>query len=263
VRLHPYVGFTGVTTREQAMALRELHRWHPLPGRVLMVGALSSHKALMFGAPSDPERYLLPVELDKVFLDGSGLLNLVHYNAQAAGLADQVALVVKRPTHCHGVQLNVPWPRPDQLRRMRQEVFTQIVLQLSRQAWLMIREDSELLVSRLRHWYVADLGGGPKPLFDRLLIDFSGGRGVELNVEVAAKILTALIEAELPFQYGLAGGLNPDNLECLAPLLARSPDLSWDMESGVRTDGQLDLEKCEAAWEASRELLVEAGAGSA
>jgi hypothetical protein len=35
------------------------------------------------------------------------------------------------------------------------------------------------------------------------------------------------------------------------------------MESGVRTDGQLDLGKCRDAWEASRELLVESGAGSA
>jgi hypothetical protein len=47
---------------------------------------------------------------------------------------------------------------------------------------------------------------------------------------------------------GLSGGLNPDNVrEILTSLAAPADAVYWiDMESGVRTDGWMDLAKCEA-----------------
>ena len=47
---------------------------------------------------------------------------------------------------------------------------------------------------------------------------------------------------------GFSGGLNPQNVaEIIGRIGAKDGDLYWiDMESGIRTDGWLDLSKCEA-----------------
>ena len=47
---------------------------------------------------------------------------------------------------------------------------------------------------------------------------------------------------------GFSGGINPDNVaDVVAAIGAAEGDLYWiDMESGIRTDGWLDLQKCEA-----------------
>lgn len=47
---------------------------------------------------------------------------------------------------------------------------------------------------------------------------------------------------------GFSGGLNPDNVRDTIERIAAPPGaLYWiDMESGVRTDGWLDVSKCEA-----------------
>jgi phosphoribosylanthranilate isomerase len=256
-QLDPYVGFSGVTTPEQAEALLEMAKLLPQPGgRRLMVGALTSFRGLQFGTPNNTQRYLKPEEIGGVFLQSRQLLNLIHYNSQAAGLFSQVRELVVGPTYCDGIQLNVMWPRADQLLRLRQEVKTQIVLQLSWNSWLEIGQSVIRLVAKLRDDYCVDVGGGPVSLIDRLLIDFSGGRGRPLDIETTHGLLLHLVAADLPIAYGVAGGLSADNLHQLRPLLEICPGLSWDMESGIRTDDQLDLGKCRAAWEASRELLA-------
>lgn len=47
---------------------------------------------------------------------------------------------------------------------------------------------------------------------------------------------------------GFSGGLNPDNVRETLEKIAAPPGASYwiDMESGVRTDGWLDIDKCEA-----------------
>jgi phosphoribosylanthranilate isomerase len=51
---------------------------------------------------------------------------------------------------------------------------------------------------------------------------------------------------------GYSGGINPDNVvDVVKALGAAAGDLYWiDMESGIRTDGWLDLNKCEAVCQA-------------
>lgn len=81
------------------------------------------------------------------------------------------------------------------------------------------------------------------------LIDGSGGRGIEKNIEIYDK---------QDIHVGYAGGINPKNVgEKLSQLLEhRSYGRFWiDMESGVRTDDRLDLDKVERVLEICEPII--------
>lgn len=71
----------------------------------------------------------------------------------------------------------------------------------------------------------------------RVLHDASGGRGTEIQN----------IDAPVWDNYtGFAGGINPDNVVAIAQKIIDNPatDTVWlDLESGVRTDNEFDLDK--------------------
>jgi phosphoribosylanthranilate isomerase len=84
-----------------------------------------------------------------------------------------------------------------------------------------------------------------------VLHDTSGGRG----------IATDSFPPPFPNKYtGFAGGIGPENIaDKIADVLAVSGGATvWiDMESRIRTDGYLDLEKCEAAALAFEKALMQ------
>ncbi len=76
------------------------------------------------------------------------------------------------------------------------------------------------------------------------LYDKSGGRG---KTSIAYPTINPMIN--WPTLVGYAGGIKPDNIDetikCIAPARAY-----WlDMETGIRTDDWLDLDKCQAVCE--------------
>lgn len=83
-----------------------------------------------------------------------------------------------------------------------------------------------------------------------VLLDASGGRGVECPFEVRPEMIA--------FKVGYAGGLGPDNAASKLAELLRNPDIGrfWiDMESRVRTDDRLDLDKVEAVLKECYKIL--------
>ena len=79
------------------------------------------------------------------------------------------------------------------------------------------------------------------PLDVQPLLDCSGGRGVEL-AEWPKTVPAQLV--------GYAGGFRPDNVASYLRDFPDHPHGFWiDMESGVRTDDWLDLEKCKRVCE--------------
>lgn len=83
-----------------------------------------------------------------------------------------------------------------------------------------------------------------------ILYDASGGRGAEIK------------EILPPFDNftGYAGGINEKNIDGICKLITDHPDNSnvWiDMESGVRTDDFLDLEKVHFVLNTCKKYLVD------
>lgn len=96
--------------------------------------------------------------------------------------------------------------------------------------------------------YVPDatMGSTTEP---QILFDCSGGRGVEIR---------SYPEQINGFHCGYAGGIGPENIErVLKDLEAKFPDMDYwiDMESKVRTDNVLDLEKVETCLKIAKEFI--------
>jgi len=82
------------------------------------------------------------------------------------------------------------------------------------------------------------------------LFDASGGNGKEIN-EIPQPLFNVYC--------GYAGGLNPDNLkeklELLDKSLPKDAIIYIDMESGVRTDGEFDIEKVKQCLEITKKYI--------
>ncbi|MEO7617412.1 MAG: hypothetical protein ABIS59_01070 [Candidatus Saccharibacteria bacterium] len=238
-----YIGITGIKTLAESDALARMTRELDFPAsHCLMVGGLASYKGLKLGYVSDPKQYVLPNELNRSFLRADRLLNIVHYNSKIEGLSGQLDELLEVVDRADGVQLNIPWPQVSVIRRLR-EASTTVILQISSAASAMLEHDPDRIVDKL---------AGYEGLIDYVLIDPSGGVGLDFEPDYAAYVLAAFVTSGLSANWGIAGGLGPGRLGVLELLLEIYPELSWDAQARLRTvEGtSLDLAAC-------RQYLVE------
>ncbi len=247
----PYVGITGIMSREQvkaidrmlvAMAWPESHR--------VMYGVLVSGWTLEGAAPTNRQQYPPSAFVANLASTHPRALNLIHYNngRRPYALDMQLASLKALAPAFDGVQLNFTWPNPIELHRAKQQRGV-IVLQLGAAA---LRETDALAAAR----WLRSYGG----VADYALLDLSGGTGKALQTTAAATTLTVLLQANeryrLGIRFGVAGGLCADRIPELANLLSRFPGLSWDAQSALRdASDQLDMARVKAYLEASLSLI--------
>lgn len=234
-----YIGITGVKTEKESSKILEIVRGIGLPSTYrVMIGGLASYKGLSRGVVADPNQYVLPDELKTVFNPDRQLFNVVHYNSRAKGLVAQVERLLDCIEIADGIQLNIPWPEPSILRRLRDRYYTEVVLQISAEAAAMIGHEPTRIAAKLAQY---------EGVIDYALLDPSGGVGKAFNLRYMLPILEAVVGTGLDINWGVAGGLGPGQLEKLQPLFEICPSLSWDSQARIRTsDGRaLDLAACE------------------
>ncbi len=227
----PYIGITGFTKKDEVtsalVAYPENHE------RLLMVGVLASYKTLRDIALTQKwqDRYPNPVNISTLFTDDPRVLNLVHFNTEAGQessvLADMIRIHNIAGPNFHGFQLNMAWPEIRQLDeyRMAFGFIPRIVLQLGRRA-MEIAGNTPQGVTDMLYNYVG--------LIDDVLFDPSGGRGQPFDTERANQFLSAIADKGWGLGLGVAGGLGPDSLYLVEPLLKKFPNLSFDAEGLLR-----------------------------
>ena len=235
----PYVGVTGVMTRADAQAVLDL--WTD-PNRLVMVGVLATSLTLA-GKPSTryPARYpsaalirgIWPMTKDNDHDPRS--LNLVHYatknRATLKGQLDLLKLMCG--PLCDGIQLNMIWPDFDAVHHAR-TLFDRVVLQLGPSAMKEAGSPSD----------IADRLAPYKGYLTDVLIDASGGKGVDLDVAKATTLARAVRDKCPDLGVGVAGGLQYKTVPDLKPLLDVFPDLNIDAEGRIRDENdKLDLSK--------------------
>lgn len=232
----PYIGVTGFMSREQVEAA--LEGFPSSPFIKLMVGVLVSDKTLSGVPNSYPNSFPHPDDIAEIFVDDPRVLNLVHYNTHnQRGLARQLdTLFETAGPNCHGVQLNITWPSPEELKLLHNAWRDkQIVLQLGREAF-QAKQSPEVVAKYL---------GIYKHLIDYVLFDMSGGFGVDIDISLATDSFGEYLKQGLNryLGFGLAGGLDAERIADLAPLFRISQTLSIDAQGKLRTNDQLDLAK--------------------
>lgn len=235
----PYIGVAGLSTRHQAEAL--IAQVPPNHSRSLALGVLVSERTLCGQQNSMPHLFPPVESLRKLLVSHNGVLSTVHFGTRGYDtLAEQLLALIKiAGPNLGAVQLNLAWPSPDQLHRLDEMVEVHgcarpnLILQIGREAQK-LRGGPSAMARRLRTY---------EGLIDAVLIDTSGGSGTLFDLEHSAELLDAVRCAVPWIGVGLAGGIGPDNLERLIPLLRRCPDLSIDSQKLLRTpDDHLDIE---------------------
>jgi hypothetical protein len=259
----PYVGITGFVSRAQVEAVLKGVTGLGWPKtHLLMIGVLVSPKSLR-REPLKPywaNMYPPPERLADIFAPDPRALNLIHYNSKEPNLAGQLSGLADVP-NLQGFQLNIVWPSAADIkdfRRLWPDLM--LVLQVSKKSFDQLASNSRRGFSpksehdrqALRQKLAEYVG-----LVEYVLLDCSGGLGVELDRQMMLQVVNELKDAfGDKLVLGVAGGLEAESIPRLRSIISIYPGLFWDAQGRMQSDNQLDLEKCMAFLRASAGLFA-------
>ncbi|MBI5044798.1 MAG: hypothetical protein HZC02_02630 [Candidatus Levybacteria bacterium] len=243
----PYIGVTGISTKHEAYSLVESLSEQELtnPESIYqgMAGYLLSRRTVTKNLPTRPQYpgmddlpTLLKITKDHAF-------NTLHYTtADMSTLYTQLtealdALHAQGEGLVEGVQLNLAWPPVEAINRLRSDhPGLKVIFQVGPR--IMDAESPDNVASRLPE-YQSEI--------DYVLIDHSGGHGIELEPQELAEYAHAVKQTLPNAAVVFAGGLTAENVgEKIERLKDVTSDkFSIDAQRGLRTDDKqaLDLEK--------------------
>lgn len=234
-----YIGITGIMTPAEVVAVSDQYMLacgfrveHPR----LALGVLATQKTLAGQPTKRPNRYPTREAIAEILSTvARGEEAIIHYctDTTHVGIADEIARALAwAGTHCTGIQINAP-TIPD----LRGAEFLR-----GRRVIQQVRVRSY----ESAHHAVDALAPHAGSTVSDVLLDFSAGEGVPLDIDRALLFVDALTAAFPRLGIGIAGGLDAERVRRLGPVL-RGRRLSIDAESGLRTpDDRLDLDKVRA-----------------
>ena len=242
----PYIGMTDVPDAD--WLTRMLNRYvdadGPRCGRWLHAGVMMSYKS-MNGLPTRwSAAWPKNEEVAGIFVPSHWILNTLHY-ADYDGV--DVLASLERAAGYGGrwlgaIQLDMIWPDPAAIRAFAERrPKLRLILQVGAKALSQADEDADALIERLKAYDGA---------LSDVLLDMSGGKGVAMNPARLEPYIYEL-RARIPgLGITLAGGLGPDTLPLVEPLVRKFPDLSIDAQGKLRPSGDaldpIDFDRAES-----------------
>jgi hypothetical protein len=237
-----YCGVCDVYSPEEAIAMaEELRRERKNPNRKVMVGVMTHPLALHPDADDPHEvRGVFPTreELAGGFTDDPDVLNTIHYAdlyGPGAGqnVFENLELCAKYGgEHLDAIQLDLTWPKPDEIKKFKEKnpsIF--IILQVGEFALKEVEDDPQAVADRLREY---------DDSLDFVLLDMSMGKGMGMEAGELLPLLR-IIRKELPYLgLAVAGGLGPDSVDLLKPIVEEFPEVSIDAQGNIKRDAPRD-----------------------
>lgn len=234
----PYIGITGFKIMQDIHETEKIFEKNPLlTGYTAMYGILCSMKRL-YNAFSEgktsPSFANIPMLLDYV---PTNSLAMIHYHTKEKETLDQQIKTLFSTENiyhrhvCKAVQLNVDWPGLDKLEKIKTEFLNlQIVLQLPKRA---TKDFSLKQATKLAGFY--------DDFVDYVLIDPSGEKGEEFDLDNGVRMMNALYGAMPTTRIGIAGGFSGLNVEeRVSYIKDRFPEPFFiDAQGKLRKDGNL------------------------
>ncbi len=258
----PYIGVTGPATVQETIDVCQAFDDAGCTmesDHIPMIGFLVSFRTL-YGCGITNKRYPQIDDIPELLkaTDGNAF-TMIHYNSrELRSLCTQVEHIFLRMYGldiCRSVQLNIPWPPVDQVAGIKEGLpGIKIVLQLSHKA-----------IEGLNGEQIADRVFQYKDLVSYVLIDPSGGRGIEFDLESSAFIYAWLRNRTPELKIGFAGGFTGLNVESRVNNLIEkihTDDFCIDAEGGLRDkvsdqygDDNLNIEKVREYIQAASKVL--------
>lgn len=227
-----YIGITGFTHPYQVEQMlevrRQVTRTRAPTDRELHVGVMMSHKTL-HGIPTKwstlfPRNEALPL----IFYSDEAY-NCLHYADYDVADPEVARSIWRGINFCgdklHGLQLDMIWPDPKQIAAItRRRPGLEIILQLGKHALEKYDNDPKQVSQALVQYQYGDF------LLSRVLIDMSMGRGEEMKPEFTLSFIERIANEYPALGIVVAGGLGPDTLHLLDPILEVYPNVSFDAQ---------------------------------
>ncbi|MFA6526351.1 MAG: hypothetical protein WCT26_02985 [Candidatus Buchananbacteria bacterium] len=226
-----YVGITGFMARAE---IEECLACVPTDNqRKFMVGVLASSTTISGQRNTLWNKFPRREDFRKIFFSDSRAFNCLHFaTREPEKLYDHLMRCVDfAGENLNGIQLNIPWPDAESIRRVRdQSPRLKFILQVSPHLKDLLRMSIKETASN----YAKAYGN----LADYFLIDRSRGFGLELDPAYTSIMLERFAEflgCKRDNAFVVGGGLEAGNLDRLIqPLLVDYPSLSWDSEGKQR-----------------------------
>ena len=223
--------YIGITDFENATQVWEMLSIVPIEHRrSLMVGVMTSYKTLN-GLPTKWAKVWPPKEdLAYIFVDHPKALNTLHW-------ADYEGKTTKHDLHVavkfcgenlRAIQLDMIWPDPAFCLYLEHECGIPVVLQIGGDAFEEVDNDVSALLRRL---------AGYNGTISGVLLDKSMGKGKGLNADFLRPFIKGISREYPDLHIAVAGGLGPDSLHLVRPLMNEFSDLSIDAQGQLRDSG--------------------------
>lgn len=232
--MNPYIGITDFTDFEQVERMSRIFNANLPPGskRMLHVGVMMSYKTL-YDIPSRWQNVFPPKERIAGIFSSDSVYNCLHYADYAPNpdiwksLAKAISYGGSR---IHALQLDMTWPDPDDvaIEVSISGMKIEVILQIGKQALEEVDNEPRKVVERLAQY---------EDVIHRVLLDRSVGRGIGMEAEGLIPLVYAIRERFPALGIGVAGGLGPETMCLVEPLIGLFPDLSIDAEARLRPSG--------------------------
>ncbi len=235
----PYIGITDFPTWETTQRMIDCFKKNQsgIP-HALHIGIMCSYKSLNGHATKYDDVWPESKYLSNIFpVTGSEpVFNCLHYaDYGTTPYKETVKTIVKGLNACgaqlHGLQLDMIWPDFaaiwSALRLSFNNSPLKVILQINSRAFEMMDNDPKKVVEKLREY--RDLG-----LLNYVLLDKSMGKGQPLDARFMLPFLREIQEQFPDVGLVVAGGLGPDTLDLLCPILEEFPGISIDAQGRLR-----------------------------
>jgi len=232
--MNPYIGITDFTDFGQVQEMLRVFAAHRPQGssRVLHVGVMMSYKTL-HGIPSKWQNAFPSKERIAGIFSSDETYNCLHYADydNNPDLWKSLATAIScGGIGIHAIQLDMVWPDPGEVANgvhaSRKQI--EVILQIGKNALEEIGNDPQRVVDRL---------GDYEGVIHRVQLDKSMGKGLGMDADGLIPFARAIRENFPALGIGAAGGLGPETIQLVEPLVAVLSDLSIDAQGRLRPSG--------------------------
>ncbi|PCI28050.1 hypothetical protein COB55_04530 [Candidatus Wolfebacteria bacterium] len=130
------------------------------------------------------------------------------------------------------LQLDMTWPEAGDIASVvhaSQKTF-EVILQVGKRALKEADNDPQVVVNTLEDY---------EGIIKRVLLDRSMGKGIGMKADYLAPFVRAIKERFPQFGISVAGGLGPETMHLVRPLVEEFPDISIDAQGKLRQSGSI------------------------
>ena len=231
----PYIGITDFTKVEEVWKMLDVFNKHPRfdSKRELHVGVMMSYKTLN-GIPTKwSGAFPSNRSIADIFVSTGAVFNCLHYADydRSEGFAKDLMRAISYGGFLlDAIQLDMVWPNPTVIGEALTESLApvEVILQVGKNAIEAVNNDPEAVVKRLESY---------EGVFHRVLLDKSMGKGLGMDANTLLPFARLIRERFPKIGIGVAGGLGPNTMELVRPIVEEFPDVSIDAQGRLRPSG--------------------------